>query len=998
MLFKQKKDIFVHCNNQYCNVQIIMPMTRCLYCFLIIFVSFLNVAIYAAERNVVINEVMPANVSYIFDYSYNYGGWVELYNTSDNSINLAGYSITDELDSPRKFVFPEKVGNIAAGEFKVIFFDNNDLDTRHVNFKLDCDGAILYLFSNDTTLVSSVEYGYAYPNLSYARQTDGTGVWATCLTPSPGKSNFGGEYSVKRAEPPKVSVEPGIYSRAFVLNITVPSGTIRYTVDGSEPDENSAIWSGYKGINATTILRLRTFKSGYIPSEIITCTYIIEREREFDLPVISIVSDPDNFWNDTIGIYCTGTNGMPGNSVDYNANWNMPWKRPVNVEIFGGKYDEYFSQQCEVSIGGGWSRAYDEKSLELNAEKKYEGKNSFLTRFFVQKPYYRFKSINLRNSGNDFHNSMFSDGMQQSFYAGIIDVDYQAYQPAVHYINGEYFGIINIRERSNHHYVYSNRGYEKENIDLIEQHDNVAFNGDMVALNNMLNFAKSASSSEKYYNKTLEYIDLDEYINYVVIETYSGNTDWMGNNVKFYRNRDKGRFRWILFDTDFGFKDVSYNPFASNGNMSNTGAYVGRIFNNLKVVEDFKEKFINRALAVTGGAMRYDRAENIIDSIKSLISNEIPYHRKRWNKSYNIESYANNFKKFAKERQLKYITYLGEFFKKDKPVKVSIASDVNAPIYINGVEVPTGKFDGYLYARDEYKISVETPYGYKFKHWNVVGGNNDETSNKKGAARKPNIYKTSYNLLPIEGEYILKPVFEKTDSMYGYSVPAVRINELGANKEIAYNDYYEKSDWVELYNLTDTVFDISGLYISNSEENPRLYKIPDKLYGKSRITPHGYCILWADEEPDNRELHLPFKLPSAGGRLILSAYDESDSVLLWRDEIVYSAHNDDKSFGRYPDGSDKLHVMHIPTPGNTNLYSSYNTFVTNDTVTGYHIEDIITSVAKNLEETKEVISVTYYNLKGVETSKNFNELTNGIFIRRTIYDDGSVESEKIIKK
>ena len=973
-------------------------MRQCLNILLTFIVSFISNNIFAAERNIVINEVMPANVSYIFDHSYNYGAWVELFNASEETIDLAGYSISDEADSPRKFVFPENMGKIAPGEFKIIFFDNNDLDTRHANFKLDCEGATLYLFSGEGTLISSVEYGYAYPNLSYARETDGTGSWATCLTPSPGRSNADGKYSTKRAEVPEVSVKPGIYKRSFVLNITVPSGTIRYTTDGSEPTEYSTIWSGYKGISETTTLRMRTYKNGYIPSEIVTCTYIIEKERDFDLPIISIVSDPDNFWNDTIGIYCTGTNGIPGNSVSYPANWNMPWKRPVNVEIFNGKYDDYFSQQCEVSIGGGWSRAYDEKSLELNAEKKYEGKNAFLTRFFIQKPYCRFKSINLRNSGNDFNSSMFSDAMQQCFYAGIIDVDYQAYQPAVHFINGEYFGIINIRERSNHHYVYSNRGYEKENIDLIEQHDNVAFNGDMLALNSMLSYTRGATSSSKHYSKALEYFDLDEYINYVIIETYSANTDWMGNNVKFYRNRDNGRFRWILFDTDFGFKDASYNPFANNGTMANANAYVGQIFNNLKDVKEFKEKFISHALAITGGAMRYDRAATIIDSIKSLISNEIPYHRKRWNKSYNIDNYAKNFKNFAKERQLKYIGFLGEFFKKGEPVEVKITSKVKATIYINGVEVPTGKFDGYLFARDDYNISVTAPNGYKFKHWNVTEESKKEDSNKKSGARKPNIYRTTYNLSPISGKYTLEPCFEKIDTLNGHIAPAIRINELNANKYNYRNDYYEKSDWVELYNLTDTIFDIAGLYISNSEENPRMYKLPDNDRNKTRIAPHGYCILWADEKPDNRELHLPFKLPAAGGRVILSAYDDTDSILLWRDEIVYTPHNDDKSFGRYPDGSDQLHVIHTPTPGCTNLYSSNNIFVATDTITGYQIEKNITSIKVTNDTAKEIISVKYYTLKGIEAGSSFDELIQGIYIRRTTYANGSIKTEKINKK
>ena len=956
----------------------------------------------AVIKSVVINEIMPANISYLLDGTYNYNGWVELYNTSDNSINLAGYSITDEYDQPRKFVLPDNVGSIAAGEYKIIFFDNNDLDPNNVNFKLDCDGASLYLFSKEKKLLSSVEYGYSYPETSYARKNDGVVGWATCITPTPGKSNNNSEFSVKRAVKPRTNIAPGIYSGNLIITLECDEGSIRYTTDGSEPNMRSKVWRNNLMINSTTVIRARVYKKGCIPSEILTCTYIIDDKRIFDLPVISIVTDPDNLWDDSIGIYCQGTNGVSGNGISYAVNWNRDWRRPCNVEIFNNPHNKYITQQCDISIGGGWSRSYPEKSLELNAEKKYEGRNSFDVRLFAQKPYYRFKSLNLRNSGNDFYRSMFCDAMQQTLYSGAVDVDYLAYQPAVHYINGEYYGIINIRERSNHHYVYSNRGYEKENLDFIynSASDNKIL-GDKVALEELLRLVAEDNHTESHFDKICNIIDLDEYINYVIIESFSGNNDWMSNNVKFYRSRDEGRFRWILFDLDAGFSNLNYNQFTATdrSGLSNINAYTGEIFQGLKDNPYFREKFIDHATAIIGGIMREERFNNVIDSIAALLTEEIVFHRKRWGQSYDIASYSMSYKQFAKSRRQIYFSQLAEYFSLGKPVKVRIEPTVKTALYINGVEVPTGVFAGYMNKERNYTLSVDVPYGYKFKEWTIVAANNIELSDGKNSKnRKPDYTQTTFELNVTGDGYKIVPVFEKTDSMYGYSVPAVRINELGANKEIAYNDYYEKSDWVELYNLTDTVFDISGLYISNSEENPRLYKIPDKLYGKSRITPHGYCILWADEEPDNRELHLPFKLPSAGGRLILSAYDESDSVLLWRDEIVYSAHNDDKSFGRYPDGSDKLHVMHIPTPGSTNLYSSYNTFIGYDTVTGYHIEDIKTEIKNIREEAVEFVEVKYYNLSGVCVGSVLSDLPQGLYIRRTVFNDGNVRSEKIVKE
>jgi hypothetical protein len=351
-----------------------------------------------------------------------------------------------------------------------------------------------------------------------------------------------------------VNTPAGLYADNIMVELSSDGGTIKYTTDGSIPDNRSAVWDGRMYIGRTTVLRARTFKKGCIPSEIFTATYIIDKNREITLPVISITTNPENLWSDSIGIYCVGTNGITGNGVSYPANWNCDWRRPANVEIINNPRDGYFSQQCDIAIGGGYSRSYPEKSIELNAEKKYEGRNSFDVRLFAQKPYYRFKSLNLRNSGNDFYSSMCRDAFQQSIYAGTVDIDYQAYQPAIHFINGEYYGIINIRERSNQHHVYSNWGYEKEEIDLVHNSASggVAL-GDKVALNRLLELI-DAGVTDHSYKEICTLLDVDEYINYIVAQSFSGNSDWMSNNVKFYRKRDGGGYRWVLFDLDHGFQ------------------------------------------------------------------------------------------------------------------------------------------------------------------------------------------------------------------------------------------------------------------------------------------------------------------------------------------------------------------------------------------------------------------------------------------------------------
>ena len=946
----------------------------------------------ARLHNIVINELMAANVSYMLDDTYNYGGWVELYNNSPKAINLAGYSLSDDASLPRKYILPANTGTLQPNAYKIIFFDNNELNASHVNFKLDCDGATLYLYDEKGVSVDHVEYSYAFPEVSYARKGDASEEWGTCITPTPGATNDDSEFSVKRAGKPRVNTPAGLYADNIMVELSSDGGTIKYTTDGSIPDNRSAVWDGRMYIGRTTVLRARTFKKGCIPSEIFTATYIIDKKREITLPVISIATNPENLWSDSIGIYCVGTNGITGNGVSYPANWNCDWRRPANVEIINNPRDGYFSQQCDIAIGGGYSRSYPEKSIELNAEKKYEGRNSFDVRLFAQKPYYRFKSLNLRNSGNDFYSSMCRDAFQQSIYAGTVDIDYQAYQPAIHFINGEYYGIINIRERSNQHHVYSNWGYEKEEIDLVHNSASggVAL-GDKVALNRLLELI-DAGVTDRSYKEICTLLDVDEYINYIVAQSFSGNSDWMSNNVKFYRKRDGGGYRWVLFDLDHGFSSLSYNQFTATdrSGLSNVSVPTGRIYQGLVKYAPFREKFLAHATAVIGGTMREERVQAIMDNISAQITDETPYHTKRWGTGYDLAWQCRQYVNFAKERKEIYVNQLAEFFSLGDPSNIVIAPGAKTALYIDGVEVPTGVFDGYVNKGKKYRLSVDVPYGYKFSNWVVAAGKKPEEQKEYG----PNYTDTILDFTAVTDAYTITPRFVRIDTLYGHLVPAVRINELGANKELVRNDYFEKSDWIELYNRTDSVINIAGMYISNSEENPKLHRFPDTYPGMTRIAPHSSIILWADEEPSRRELHLPFKLPSSGGRIILSAYADDDRTLLWRDELVYTSHPDDRTFGRYPDGGERLYIMHRPTPGSTNLYSSYNKFVVSDTVTGYHLSDV-TSIA-SVEEGAVVISEKYYNLEGKEVS--YDELPCGVYIRRTLYEDGRVVSGKFIKK
>ena len=158
------------------------------------------------------------------------------------------------------------------------------------------------------------------------------------------------------------------------------------------------------------MLRAITVSKNKLSSEIATQTYFIN-ERNFNLPVVSIVTTPANLTNNLIGIYVQGTNGITGNGMDTPANWNMDWDRPANFELYDKNRQQQLNQELDIAIAGGWTRKNGQKSLKIQPKKKF-GNNRLLYDFFeATKPGNKYKDILLRNSGNDFYYSMMRDAV-----------------------------------------------------------------------------------------------------------------------------------------------------------------------------------------------------------------------------------------------------------------------------------------------------------------------------------------------------------------------------------------------------------------------------------------------------------------------------------------------------------------------------------------------------------------------------------------------------------
>ncbi len=853
------------------------------------------------KAQIIINEIMPANSSMFMDPTYNYGGWIELYNTGEKDESLVGYYLSDNSKEPQKYQIEDKEAIVPAKGFFVLWFDHNDLDSRQVNFKLDCNGGKIYLFDPQGNTVLNFEFPIQSLNTSYARTEDGASEWSYCITPTPGKSNNGSSFSFQRCPKPTFTLNGGLFNQPAVVNITAPSTMeVRYTTDGSEPNENSNLWTGQKTLTETTILRARIFSKGYLPGPIITHSYIFS-DREITLPVVSIVTDPKNLWDDEMGIYCIGTNGKYAQNII--ANFNQEWERPANFEIIKDK-EQVFAQECDIAIGGAYSRRYDIKTLKLHAEKKYDGNNRFNYPFFQAKPGLSFKSLLLRNEGNDRHHILIKDALLQSLVGGIIDIDYQAYQPAVQYINGEYYGIISIRERNNHQYVYSNYGYDKEEIDLVTA--NRTPNGTYADLNTVLSMSHS-STDPSVYQAIEKKMEMDEYIAYLITEIYVGNKDWIDNNLKIFRHQDNGKWRWLLYDLDEGFHYVTDNPLSTK--LHQHGGHTAKMFRNLLDNPGFKQRFIDYSTVCLGTVFERERVYSVIDSIANGIRSEVPYHEERWQLNH-FEKGILALKEIAKERTKVVLQQIKEYFSLDDPVPLKIESThAQATLLMNDIEIPLKRLNGHTFKGTQIKVKAIAPIGYQFKRWNKMDTNNTI------------IQSFSHNEITVHAnsDLRLQAEFIADNTLL---IP-VRINEISASNDIHLNEYFKKEDWIELYNTTDSPVSIAGLFISLEPENPTQYQIPDCGTDLTIIPPYGYRILWADKNENLTQLHLPFKLPADGGTLQLTRLDENKDVL-WHDKITYTKHSSVGTFGRYPDGSNETYLLNRNTFSGSNLFSPYD--------------------------------------------------------------------------
>ena len=698
----------------------------------------------ANAQSLIINEVMVGNVDVKIDPSYNYGGWVELYNPTEASVNMGNFYVSDDPNNLKKHQLPKNFGSVTAGRFRTLWFDHYDTGNaystnanKQVGFKLDPDGGTVYISNANGELILEQSYPPSIPRVSYARTTDGGDEWRYTSTPTIAATNVGSSFADERLAAPQVDKDATVFQEPFTVHVNIPEGaTLRYTKDGTTPTLRNGFTSttGIFDIDKQNyILRFCLFKDGYLPSPVVTRSYIY-KNRDYYLPIVSVVTDEEHLYDNTIGVYVDGTNGINGNNKQ-NSNKNRGWERPVNFEyILPDQSGEYrvmaINQEMDFEVNGGWSRHFAPgSSFKLKSDKRYEGANHIDYPIFTSKPYLKNKAIVVRNGGNDNNCRIMDAAIHEVLRSSGFYIDCQAWQPSHVFINGVYKFMFNVRETNNKLFAYSNYGIDTDEVDQFEINSVNGYlqkTGDDVVFKQWLNLATALGkdpTNDDLYRQICEIVDIDEYCNYMAAECYVACNDWLtnSNNVKGFRSRQDGKFHLVFMDLDQGFtmSDMLNSLIrCRNDSRYSTGKnFLIDIFFNMLNHEAFKRQFIDAYCIVAGSIFEPERVNDLITRMAQTTEAALSFDGKSpWDSANSLMRKITD----TNNRNSR-INTLRNYFGLDRGYDVSVRANIpEAELSLNGQKIPTARLDGTLFG--DAVLTTSAPANYRFVGWKMDGG------------------------------------------------------------------------------------------------------------------------------------------------------------------------------------------------------------------------------------------------------------------------------------
>lgn len=625
-------------------------------------------------QSLVINEAVNNHFISVRDFDGDFWAWVEIHNRGNQPIELSDYYLTNTLSQPIRYALPAL--QLQPGSRRLVLFSGKDTQQGtfiHANFTWDRRQNVMYLLDSAQQLVDHVRVPELPFDHSWGRQSDGDSIWMAFSTPTPGTPNHWGVAHQPTDEFVSVWPPSGVY-QADSLRIEMGGSSahmaIRYTTNGQLPDHTSTrytapfwmrtpatedfrlagirtnpesaepawIWRPPNRMPETgNVLTVALFDDSIRRSPYVNAHYFIG-ERNWPVAVVSIRIDSSDLFDHERGIYVPGKT-YENNPVVSSAwgsgnyhNRGRLWERQAHVALFEPDGTLGFEQSLGVRIHGGGSRTLPQKSLRLYGRYIYE-KSHIPYAFFPDDDYARYDRMLLRNGGQGFLSNPFNDVLVNAVMAPL-QITQQRSRPVEHFINGEYWGVANLRNRIDERFLAHRYDVSRDDVRVIEPIFNHP-DGRDTALAAWLQFLEDTPdmAAEGVYEAMRAYIDIDDFRDYYLARIFSAIFDWPMNNRRLWRHND-GVLRNIFFDSDDAFQNVDANTLEHalepDGPNWPNAPFSTFMFRKLIENDRFRESFIERYETLARTQWQPDRMVAIVDSLQAIYRPLMERQINRW--------------------------------------------------------------------------------------------------------------------------------------------------------------------------------------------------------------------------------------------------------------------------------------------------------------------------------------------------------------------------------
>lgn len=627
----------------------------------------------------------------------------------------------DYIEISMKLVTEDQI----SSEFQAV--DPNNF--LHTNFKISGTGETVFLFSPALVLQDSLPVNCVNLDNSVGSFPDSSSNTVLFASPTPSASNNASIAYTSYLSAPAFSVTSGFYELPFTVSIVDSNGgssSVRYTLDGSDPNDSSALYSGTPlQISFTTVVRAKAFQAGVLPSPVVSASYFMGVEHA--TPVLSVITDNTNLFGPS-GIF---------------DNWWTDQKRAAYAEYFDSTYQLVFSQPAGMQVdgGAGGSRSQPQHSFRLEMTNGVLGGDPVDYALIPDRPgRTRYSNIYLRNGSNQYLTLPYKDAAQVKMMCKETNNYYSAWRPVSVYLNGSYFGLYEMREKWDAEYFKTLENANPDSTSILSL--SFWYGSTLRALqgstdtfwNNYNSFAALNATDTSFWNDADRYFDMTYYQDYVIGQSWMGNVDWPGNNIKLYRS-DKTNYRWrfCIIDQELamapnGWTDCYVDHINYLLSQDPNNPFIGVWLKGMQN-ERFKNYFINRFADLMNTSYKYDRLAAIENNMFSRTVFEMQNEFERWGDPANVpaqmSSFVNNHMVFMDQLSQRTAVVRDNILTNfTLPQQVDVTLDA-MPSYAGKIHISTITPDDYPWQGVYFdgvpvKIEAIANPGYYFTHW----GNN----------------------------------------------------------------------------------------------------------------------------------------------------------------------------------------------------------------------------------------------------------------------------------